>query len=187
MVRIEEKKMKSLVVNMLSVCMLCLLIGAEAESARENTKKFVGPWFTVNYPATFKARPGKADWTPEVKESNSAFFLSPDKHVEFYVYSPQWDGEPTDYAPDTQREVVTEKREQTHQEKINSENQDTIRVQWVTVKAKDGSYFRSWVDRENVTRHTRYTFGIKYSDQRSYNKYKKQYEAFKQSLEQFAD
>ena len=54
-----------------------------------------------------------------------------------------------------------------------------------TIGAKNGSYSRSYQEtREGDAMHI---IGSRYTTQKAYNKYKKQYLAFKASLEQFAD
>jgi hypothetical protein len=165
----------------LSAAVLCL-----AGPDRPRTKRFEGAWFTVRYPAAFTVRPGMPGRSSDKNQVDSAYFVSPDKKVEFYVYSPQWNGEPTDYALEPKWETLVAKREQTVKKGSGGFN-ETIRVQWVTVKAKNGAYTRSWVDTENTTLNTRHVFGIKYTDLKSYQKYRAAFEAFKKSLEQFGD
>jgi len=59
----------------------------------------------------------------------------------------------------------------------------------VTIKAKDGSYYRSFVSiKEQVTPAVVHqVFGIKYSNKESYEYYKKAYLNFKGSLVQYSD
>jgi hypothetical protein len=69
--------------------------------------------------------------------------------------------------------------------KVTEKNGVTITE--VTLSAKNGSYSRSFIDYENKELNTRHTFCVKYKNMSAYNKYKKQYLAFKASLVQFAD
>jgi len=58
---------------------------------------------------------------------------------------------------------------------------------WWTIVAKNGSYTRSYQESSNDDYNVNRVFGIKYKNMAALNKYKKQYEAFKSSLQQFAD
>lgn len=58
-------------------------------------KKFSGAWFEVEYPETFSADNSLKSYTNS-EGFDSAVFTSPDGKVQFYIFSPQWSGEPTD-------------------------------------------------------------------------------------------
>ena len=106
------------------------------------------------------------------------------------MYSPLWSGKPETYltiAPT--EEVVSEKTEEVKESERPGQFGDRI-VRWVTIKAKDGSYYRSFVSiKEQVGTGSdlHYVFGIKYQDNASYEKYREAYVAFKESLQQYAD
>src|SRR5580692_1466715 len=91
-------------------CLLFTCVRMEAAPPAAKTKTFKGAWFAVSCPADFKARLGMKSLTSS-EGCDSAFFTSPDKQVEFYVFSPQWNGEPKDYALDPNKEVVVNKKE----------------------------------------------------------------------------
>jgi hypothetical protein len=147
--------------------------------------EYHGSYFDITYPATFTARPafptGERDGVLLVV-TDEAYFTSPDKTVEFFVYSPQWGGEPENYLIEGDNESFLSESEDP------SATTDTV-VFRATVKANDGSYFRSWESTRNQLGDTQLhkVFGIKYKDQAAYNKYQADYLAFKKSLVQSAD
>ncbi|MFM2337503.1 MAG: hypothetical protein RL115_696 [Bacteroidota bacterium] len=145
------------------------------------TKTYNGAWFDIKYPSTFTARSGEKSATLST-EFESAFFLSPDKQVEFYVYSPQWNGEPSDIDV-----TKTEKKAATSTKKRVEITGDEIEENWWTITANDKSYVRSYYQYINNTLNTTKIFGIKYKNQKALDKYKKQYADFKKSLIQYAD
>jgi len=140
-------------------------------------KPFEGAWFEISYPPGFTPRPSKKSATSE-RGCDSAFFLSPDKLVEFYVFSPQWSGEPDDIRLDPATETVASHKQ---------ERTDGRTTRWVEIRSKNRAYLRAYADTVDETRNTRLVFGIKYRDERAYGRYKDTYLAFKQSLVQFAD
>lgn len=148
--------------------------------------KYSGMWFDIQYPSLFTARPGRAYCIPEAG-CDSAYFSSPDGAIEFYVFSPQWGGDPmVDLAvnPVTERQV---------DEKTAVDSSDAVfgprTTRWVTIAAKDGSYTRSYVDivDENGGSPVRHAFGIRYKDQATYNEWRDSYLKFKASLVQYSD
>ena len=144
--------MKATRFPLLILIALCAMTLAATTTLTAQTKTFRGAWFTVEYPANF-----------------------PDGSVTFYVYSPQWTGDPTD--------IALQKNEREGQRKVTRGKRQTV-TYW-TIGAKDGSYTRSYQEvREDETM---YVVGIRYTTQQAYNKYKKQYLQFKASLKQFAD
>ena len=107
-----------------------------------------------------------------IKGCDSAFFISPDGLVEFYVFSPQWNGEPSDISINTETENLIS-------EKTDKQGGKTVR--WLTIGARDKRYLRSYVDRENKTQNTRFVTGINYPDQDVYNSYREMYLKFVKS------
>lgn len=140
------------------------------------TKTFKGAWFDIKYPSAFKVKPSLKSAT-NTNGYESAFFESPDRLVEFYVFSPQWRGEATDIELKTSEKITGDKTETT--------GNTTIR--WWTIAAKNGSYTRSYQEKTDNISNTNWIIGIKYKNQAAFNKYKKQYLAFKSSLVQYAD
>jgi hypothetical protein len=166
-------------IYLLIAAFITLLFSGPALSAAKTGQGwplFKGAWFTIKYPPGFIVKPGQKSRT-SVQGYDSAFFISPDRTVEFYVFSPQWQGTP-EIDVDSANEVIISQ---------NVETKNNAIVTWVTVKEKHGNYLRSWVDREDKLSNTRLVFGIKYQDQANYNKYRPDYLIFKKSLRQFAD
>jgi hypothetical protein len=148
---------------------------AAAPSLPPGVSAYTGAWFRIQYPSTFTVRPSLHSETTD-RGYDSAFFTAPDDSVEFYVFSPQWTGEPTDIALRPATETALDRKQETKAGKT---------VTWVSIKAKDGSYTRAYVDTEEGS--TRLVFGIQYRNQAAYERYRAAYVQFKQSLEQFAD
>ena len=140
-------------------------------------KKFEGAWFEVQYPADFRAEPSLKGRT-SVEGHDSVFFVSPSGDVSLYVFSPQWNGEPSDV-------LLSEAAEkQLSVEEVESNGQ---KGSLFNIEAKDGSYFRIYEDFEDKDTNTRKVFGIRLKDKASLEQYKEMYEAFKSSLIQYAD
>lgn len=160
---------------------LCLILAlcavAAATAVQQKWPTFKGAWFGIQYPAKFMVRPSLRGATSG-KGYDSAFFRAPDGSVEFYVYSPQWTGNPTDIAINTKTEKYVDRKVSMQTEK---------RTTLATIKAKNGSYTRSFVDVDDMGMNTRLVFGIKYRSQKAYDKYRTDYLRFKKSLAQYAD
>jgi hypothetical protein len=163
----------------------------EQETTPVGTKDYKSPWFKVTYPANFSS---------ESKEKDEATFTSPDGLVEFYVYSPQWSGEPVSYLQPLPTERLEEDTTTPSVTPFTNEygtSYDKKITRYVTYVAKDGSYKRSfasitagWVstpESTELTSKTNLVFGIKYKDQAAYDTYLESYLAFKKSLVLFAD
>jgi len=178
--------MKRLLISyvLILLALSALAFGTLAPASAKGSNKwrrYTGAWFGINYPPGFKQRPHMKSLTAE-PGYDSAFFISPDKKVEFYVFSPQWDGESSDIFVNPKKEKLISSKTQT---------KATKRVIWVSIHAKDGSYQRSYIDiRESEAApggFSRRIFGIKYTNQKTYKKYQKDYLKFQKSLEQYAD
>ena len=159
----------------LILSLLCS-ITQPAVAIQNNWQKFEGAWFEIRYPPGFRARPSQ----PSTSASgyDSAFFLSRDGSVEFYVFAPQWNGTAGDIEVNPATEMVVS------QDVARSGNK---RIRRLTIRAQDGSYLRSYEDTEDVATNTRKIFGIKYLNSDAYNRYRQAYVTFKASLVQFAD
>ncbi|BAP56619.1 hypothetical protein THII_2322 [Thioploca ingrica] len=171
--------MRNLIFQLLKILPLTVALMAPtyADSIK-GLSTYKGAWFDIQYPSNFKVRPSLKS-SSSVSGYDSAFFTSPDGTVEFYVFSPQWNGDPIeDIAIDPEEEVYeTQKQEEKNGKKVC----------WVTISAKDKAYTRSYMDVEDTTSNTRLVFGIKYHNQKAYDKYKPAYLKFKGSLKQYAD
>jgi hypothetical protein len=163
-------------------CLLTFCLTCGESSGAETWPTFKGAWFEIKYPPGFKVKPGQKSSTA-TQGYDSAYFISPDDTVVFYVFSPQWRGQlrETDIAIDPSREDVIEQNIAKKQDQ--AENFRIIRT--VTVKAKDNSYLRAIRDESTET--TRLIFGIKFNNKAAYERYYNDYVLFKKSLRQFAD
>jgi hypothetical protein len=161
--------------NMKKIYLIALIIFSTTTLLGQ-TKIFKGAWFEVKYPSSFTAKSSLKSSTSS-EGCESALFESPDHLVEFYIFSPQWSGNPTDISLKS-----TEKLSGT-----STQTSGTQILKWWKISAKDGSYTRSYYEKRDTLLNTNLVFGIKYKNQHSYNKYKKQYLAFKSSLIQYAD
>ena len=161
--------------------------GRHTKPATGATRKFSGEWFDVRYPAGFTVRRSLSEKeAPE--QCLSAFFTSPDGAVVFYVFSPQWNGDPTDIALKP-NEVLENQSEQHRDGPLQSGTTKplyTITVRQKTARAKDRSYTRSWEDKE-TTLNTRRVFGFQYRNEAARLRYRPAYLAFKASLRQYGD
>lgn len=155
---------------------LIAVIAFSATTLLGQTKTFKGAWFQVKYPSSFTPKSSLKSATSQ-EGCESAFFKSPDKLVEFYIFSPQWSGNPTDISLKSTEKLLSS-TSQTSGSKI---------VKWWKISAKDGSYTRSYQENKDTLQNTNMVIGIKYKNLNAYNKYKKQYLAFKSSLTQYAD
>ena len=149
---------------------------APASSVQNTWQKYEGAWFEIRYPPGFRVRPSQS--STSANGYDSAFFLSNDGSVEFYVYAPQWNGTARDIEVDSATETLVSQSVARSGSKL---------IRRVTIKAQDGSYLRSYEDTEDVATNTRKIFGIKYANADAYNRYRQAYLTFKASLVQFAD
>ena len=136
---------------------------------------YQGAWFEINYPANFRVRSSLR--SSSARGYDSVFFTTPDGSVEFYVFSPQWNGMPADIEVQQSEVLVSQ----------NFERKAGKTIRRVSIRSRDGSYLRAFEDTEDATTNTRKVFGIRYRNQASYDRYRQTYLTFKASLRQFAD
>ena len=139
-------------------------------------KKYKGAWFDIEYPSTFKVGNSLKSAT-NVDGFDSATFTSPDGKVQFYVFSPQWSGEAID--------ILLKPSE--IQLESSSKIQNGLQIKRWTVKARNGSYFRSYEATSETESNINKVFGIKYGSKEDLDMYKESYLHFKNSLQQYAD
>lgn len=138
--------------------------------------KYKGAWFEIQYPKDFTVKNSQKSST-RVDGFDSALFLSPDGKVQFYVFSPQWSGEPKDIVLKTSET----------QTPPTTQIENGLEVKRWTIQAKDGSYSRSYESSAETDSKINKVFGIHYSTEKDLAEYRTQYLHFKNSLEQFAD
>jgi hypothetical protein len=160
------------------------------QSAWSQWDVYHGNWFDISYPSSFKPVASNFGRSVGSPSADGAMFISPDKEVTFYVYSPLWtfDAEISDIALSPASETVV----------ADSRSYDVCDVThyWI-IDANDGSYSRSYVDVIQRTHdgdepcdvgsYEQKIFGVRYTDQDAYDRYYDQYMKFKNSLIQYAD
>lgn len=146
------------------------------DKLNKTTKVFKGAFFEIEYPKDFTVKPSIKSNIP--KKYDSAFFISPDKKVKFYVFSPQWTGDATDILIDPKTEIEKDKK---------SENAGNKKQIWFSYKSKSSENTRSFHEILNDDGPTQLIFGIEYENQATYDKHKQSYLNFKKSIKQFAD
>jgi len=157
--------------------MVLALAGTQAESGTAKWRVFRGAWFEIKYPPGFTARPSMK--SPTASEGyDSAFFTSGDGAVEFYVYSPQWNGSPRDVSPDAAAEKIVSAKT------AESGGRKTVMT---AVKAADGSHIRYINDTEDAVSNTRLVFGLKCRDDAACGRFRREYALFRKSLVRFGD
>ena len=143
-----------------------------------------GPWFDIEYPRSF--RPLAFDRAPgavNVKtfDRDGISFGSPEGAVEFYVYSPQWSGDPSWVRPAPgEREI---------ERSVSTEGAGPERklLTWVTIAGPGNAWKRSYVQIRQPDLNTEWYFGFRYQDAAAYAAYRPAYLHFRSSLVQYAD
>lgn len=149
---------------------------APISSRAAQVQRFRGAWFEVAVPAGFGVRPSLKSATAEGYDS--AEFTAPDGSVAFYVYSPQWGGEPTDIALDPAREtVVADQREE-----VKGRT-----VRFYTIADQRKKYFRAYRETIEQAGAIRWVTGIRYKNAAAKKRFDPAYRRFVESLRQFAD
>jgi hypothetical protein len=146
-----------------------------SQTTLAQTKIFNGAWFDIKYPSNFIAKGSLKSTTSDGFES--AIFKSPNNLVEFYIFSPQWNGEATDILLKTKEKLSSSKSQ------VNGD----VETKWWTITSLDGSYSRSYQQKYNKSQNTKWIIGIKYKNGSALEKFKKEYTLFKKSLKQYAD
>jgi hypothetical protein len=158
------------------LCFFLVTLYSNAKDKNTNSLTYKGGWFEIEYPKTFTVKPSIPSNTPDLYDS--AFFISPDKKVKFYVFSPQWSGDATDIAIDSKTEIEKDTKTETKNGMTNK---------WYTYETKGNTKLRSYQETTNQEGTTKLIIGIEYADRESYKKYKEDYLKFKKSIRQFAD
>lgn len=139
-------------------------------------KKFKGAWFDVKYPANFRVHESMKSITFS-ENCESAFFLSPDSLVEFYVFSPQWRGDASDIKIKPSEILVNDQKRTLG---------NTIVREW-KISSLDKSYVRQYTEKIDKLSNSNLIFGIKYKNEEALLKYKDHFSRFQNSINQYAD
>jgi len=165
------------------------------QSSQANTTAFRGFYFDIEYPKTFTVKPTSPTtiWNKiTYVQTDEAYFTSPDGSVEFFIYSPLWAGDPENYLTTASTEEIMSEESQVYPG-LPYQLKDSERIiRWVTLKAKDDSYYRSFMSIKEQVKpdgmsELHHVFGIKYRDSAAYEQYRDDYVTFKESLQQYAD
>ena len=143
-----------------------------------------GPWFDIEYPRSFRPLsfdlpPGAVN--PKALDRDGISFGSPDGAVEFYVYSPQWSGDPGWIRPAPgEREI---------ERSTSAEGTGVARkvMTWVTLARPDDSWRRSYLQVRQPETNAEWYFGFRYRDAAAYARYRTAYLRFRGSLVQYSD
>lgn len=150
-------------------------IQQNAEHQPAGYSAYKGAWFEVECPAVFSAKGSEKSTSTE--GFDSAIFTSPDGRVQFYVYAPQWHGQPKDIQLSPGEKII-DKREA---------NNDNITVKRWTILNKNQDQTRSYEETIGNSGTVNKIFGITYATSEDLEKYREAYLHFKSSLKQFAD
>lgn len=137
---------------------------------------FSGAWFEISYPAGFSVKPSLKSTTAEGYDS--AEFIAPGGEVSFYVFAPQWGGNPADIALIPEREQLVAEQLRTLAER---------ETRWFTIAARDGSYRRSYQETVAQQGSVKTILGIKYRNEESRLRYQQAYQQFRKSLQLYTD
>ena len=136
-------------------------------TAQLNT--FRGAGFEVSYPTTFRAFGSQK--SSALNAFESAFFISPDNSVEFYIFAPLHNGLANDIAVKSNEK----------QSAIQTTNGKATNAKFWTITAKDNSYERTYQESIDVKSGDNWIIGLKYKNQAAFAKYRNEYLAFKKS------
>ncbi len=175
------------IVSSVAISVTWMAVPALAQANKPDAKQaapakwpaYQGKSFKVDYPAGWKPQTLVAS-TPA--ESDSAIFASPDGQMQFYIFSPQWDGTPPGIAIDAVKEVETARKTEPG---ISSGIKG--HYTWYTIAAKDKSYSRTYQSFKAISEPVHWVIGMKYANDAALGTYRADYARFKKSLEQFAD
>lgn len=162
-----------------SILILCTILLSFSILAKDKKKSdfntYKGAFFEAEYPKNFTVKSSIKSSMPDLYDS--AFFISPDKKVRFYVFAPQWSGDADDIAINSD-EIEKDTK---------TESKNGMKFKWFTYEKKDKSRLRSYQETTNEEETTKLIVGIEYTDREAYKKYKDEYLKFKKSIRQFAD
>ncbi len=138
------------------------------------TKSYKGAWFEVKYPSNFSVKASEPSKMGEANTYDAATFTSPDKKVSFYIYAPV---------------VPVEKDPESVPLGNASQSLDPDKLGFVVTYYSNFNNKDKRTHSYQVTRtsegYTDLIIGIAYTTMKDYEKYKKQYLAFKKSLERY--
>ena len=139
-------------------------------------KSFRGNFFKIGVPpgfvATAQGERGSGGKSDAVRLWNEKL------SVEFYVFSPQWNGQAIIKEVAQRTEVLTSRE---------SKRVGNVLEEQLTITARDKSHIRFVVSRTKENENTNTTFGVRVPNMKVYEQIRPTYVRWKQSLEQYAD
>ncbi len=163
-------------ISRISLFGLLLFLPFFSASAKD-AAVYKGAWFDVNIPKGFTVKPSqKSESIPD--KYDSVYFISPDKKVKFYIYSPQWTGDASDIAINSDTET---------EQDVKTDKKKNITQKWYTYMNKKTGAARSYHETVSEDGPTKHILGFEYADSASQKKYRDAYLQFKKSLKQYAD
>jgi hypothetical protein len=153
----------------------------------ESPRLYQGTWFDIRYPGHFTPRPltpVQATGERQPVETDEAYFRAPDGSAEFYVFSPLWSGEP-EYL-----QIRPDERTLRDEGEESGPPDNLQRNRFIVTEAANGAAgriilsVRAQIGSGSDTHHV---FGFEYRDRAAYERYADAFEAFKASLQQYAD
>ncbi len=125
----------------------------------------------------------------EYVDTDEAYFKSSDGLVEFFVYAKDSSDNPQNYTKVTGDEIKLSSSSEKFS--FKKEHLNYVIKAWVTIKAKDNSYYRSYIHQrachDDFSTCETQVFGIKYSSTEAYNKYRDFFIGFTRSLVRTAE
>lgn len=152
-----------------------LLVLTAAAAVPGGWGTFRGAFFEVGIPPGFKA---SGQMPNPGGRSDAVSLWNADTKVEFYVYSPQWNGRSNYAGPIAGQEKLTSRE---------TSRQGNVAEEQLTISALNGSYVRFIVVRVKENENTNTTFGVRIPNMGVYQQIKPTYVRWKQTLSQFAD
>lgn len=155
--------------------LLVLATTALAAGLPDGWGKFRGAYFEVGIPPGFQA---SGRMRGDGGNFNAVSLWNAASKVEFYVYSPLWNGRSDYLSPRGEVESVTSRE---------TSNKGGVAEEQLTITAHDRSYVRFIVSRTKVNENTNTTFGVRVPNMGVYEQIKPTYVRWKGTLQQFAD
>jgi hypothetical protein len=137
--------------------------------------KFKGASFEILFPYRFTVKPSLK--SAALSGYESAFFISPESDIEFYIFSAQFERRPKDIEFNQDKERVISD--------ITQKNKSQT-LRYYTYESRDKSYIRSYQETLGSDGSVLWVIGLKYKNTQTYNRYKPEYLDFKKSFQQVA-
>jgi len=170
----RDKNMKSALLSFVAVMTVCLSNAPAGVPTGWKTHR--GNYFSIGVPPGFVATPqGESG---DGGRSDAVSLWNQKLAVEFYVFSPIWNGN-----------VIIKEVAERAEELTSHESKKTggiLEEQW-TITARNKSYVRFVVSRTDVEKNINTTFGIRVPNMKAYESIRPIYLQWKATLEKYGD